>query len=107
MQQPLRITFDGLDHSEAIAERIRAKAADLDRFHSQIMHCQVTVEAAHHSHHKGNLYAVRIQLHLPGKELVVSQTGQKPEHEDVYVAIRDAFAAAVRQLEDYNRKQRP
>jgi len=30
----------------------------------------------------------------------------KQAHEDVYVALRDAFAAASRQLEEYGRIQR-
>ncbi|MGB1548585.1 MAG: HPF/RaiA family ribosome-associated protein, partial [Alphaproteobacteria bacterium] len=43
----------------------------------------------------------------PGKELVVTHSGPKDHaHEDVYVAIRDAFGAAARQLEDHARKLR-
>ena len=44
---------------------------------------------------------------LPGKDVVVDRA--KPTdhaHEDVYVAVRDAFAAAVRRLEDQTRKRR-
>ena len=67
----------------------------------------VVVEAPHRHSHKGKMYHVRIDLSLPGREIVV---GREPEqnhaHEDVYVAIRDAFNAAVRRLEDQTRKMR-
>jgi ribosome-associated translation inhibitor RaiA len=102
MHQPLQITFRGIRHSDAIEARIREKAAELARFDEQIMSCHVTVEAPHHHHHKGNLCAVRMDLRLPGKEIVVD----REHHEDPYVAIRNTFEAAVRQLEDYARRRR-
>jgi cold shock CspA family protein len=65
----------------------------------------VIVEGEHRHHHKGNLFRVRIEIDAPGKELAVTHTGPKDHaHEDVYVALRDAFNAAVRQLEDHVRK---
>jgi ribosome-associated translation inhibitor RaiA len=42
---------------------------------------------------------------VPGKELVVSRDpGDVHAHKDVYVAIRDAFDAAERQLAEHGRK---
>lgn len=102
MQQTLQITFRGLDRSEAIEQRIVEKAEDLGRLHDRIMKCHVTVEAPHNHHYKGNQYVVRLDLRLPDKEIVV---GRQP-HEDVYVAIRDTFEAAGRQLEDHARRRR-
>ncbi|HUU24039.1 MAG TPA: HPF/RaiA family ribosome-associated protein, partial [Methyloceanibacter sp.] len=64
-------------------------------------------EAPHRHHHKGKLYSVHIDISVPGKDLVVDRA--KPldhAHEDVYLAVRDAFNAAVRQLEDYTRRVR-
>ena len=106
MQQPLQITFRGMAHSDAVESRIRLKAAALERFYNHITSCHVTVDAPHQRHHKGNLYAVRIDLQLPDKEIVVGR-GRRHDHahEDVYVAIRDTFDAAVRQLEDYARRR--
>jgi cold shock CspA family protein len=107
MQQPLRITFHGMQHSDFIERRIRQSAAELERFSDQIMSCHVTVEAPHQHHHKGNLYAVRVDIRLPDEQLVVGhQRHQHHAHEDVYVAIRDTFEAAVRRLEDYARTRR-
>jgi len=107
MQIPLQISFRNMDPSPAVEERIRKKAAKLERFHDRIVGCTVVVEAPHRHHHKGKLYNVRIDISVPGKDLVVDRA--KPldhAHEDVYVAIRDAFNAAVRRLEDQTRKMR-
>jgi len=107
MQIPLQISFRNMDPSPAIEERIRKKAAKLERFHNRIIGCSVVVEAPHRHQHKGKLYRVRVDVSVPGKDVVVDRA--KPTdhaHEDVYVAIRDAFDAAARRLEDHARKMR-
>ncbi len=107
MKIPLQISFHGIPHSDAVEAKIREKASKLDRFFSHIMSCRVAVEAEHHHHHQGNLYHIRIDITTPRKELVISKEhNDKQAHEDIYVAIRDAFNAAARQLEDYSRVQR-
>jgi ribosomal subunit interface protein len=107
MQLPLQITFRGMDPSDAVEANVREHAEKLDRFHDRIMSCRVMVEARHQHHQKGNLYHVRVDLTVPGGEVVVSrEPHQHKSHEDVYVAIRDAFDAARRQLEDYTRQRR-
>lgn len=104
MQLPLQVTFRHMDHSEAIEELIRARAAKLDTFAERIQSCRVVVAPAGKHHHNGNLYDVRIDLALPGKEIAVSgATTQHTEAKDLNVALRDAFDAARRQLEDYVR----
>jgi ribosomal subunit interface protein len=107
MQRPLEIRFRKMDTSPAVEARIRKKAAELERFSDRITGCRVTVEQEHRQHHKGNLFRVRVDLDLPGKPLAVTHTGPKDHaHEDVYVAIRDAFNAATRRLEDHVRERR-
>ena len=107
MQIPLQITFRGIPHSDAVETKIREKANKLERFYSHIMSCRVAVESEHHRHHQGNQYHIRIDITTPRKELVISREHHdKKAYEDVYVAIRDAFNAAVRLLEDYARIQR-
>jgi ribosome-associated translation inhibitor RaiA len=65
------------------------------------------VEAPHRHHHKGKLYSVRVDISVPGKDVVVDRAKPSDQrHEDVYVAIRDAFDAAARRLEDEARKMR-
>jgi cold shock CspA family protein len=117
--------------SEAIEAAIREKAAKLDSFYDRIMSCRVLLEAPHRRHHKGKVYHVRIDLTLPGGEIVVkhmpkrltpkkpppgstvdvallesNEPGKYTAHQDVYVAIRDAFDSARRKLQDYARRQR-
>jgi len=107
MQIPLQITFRGIPHSDAVEARIHEKVSKLERFHSHIMGCRVAVESEHHRHHQGNQYHIRIDITTPHKELVISREHHdKKAYEDIYVAIRDAFNAAARQLEDYARVQR-
>jgi cold shock CspA family protein len=131
MEMPLQITFRNMPHSPAIEDNIREKAAKLDSYYERIMGCRVVVEAPHRRHHKGKAYLVRIDLTVPGGELVINRAPKRlsaaklrePEfagkdlaenhepskqaaHEDVYVAIRDAFNSAGRKLQDYARKRR-
>jgi ribosomal subunit interface protein len=105
MRLPLQISFRNMHHSEAVERAIMERAEKLERFSDQIMGCRVVVETRHHRH-QGNLYHVRIDLTLPGREIVV---GREPalHHacEDVFVAVRDAFDAARRRLEDYARRR--
>lgn len=102
MQLPLQITFHGIDRSAAIEAAIREKAAKLEQFHHRIMSCAVVVEVPGRHKQKGKEFVVRIDLKVPGGEIVVNHD----HHEDVYVAVRDAFDAARRKLEDALRRQR-
>ena len=100
MRIPLDIKFHHVDHSEAVVARIREYAERLERLHPGIIRCQVSISQPHQHKHKGELYDVRIRLEVPGQELIVNREGsQNHAHEDVYVAIRDAFNALTRQLE--------
>jgi ribosomal subunit interface protein len=107
MRLPLQITFRGMDPSPAVEAAIRERAERLDRFFGRIMSCHVVVEAPHRHSRKGKLYSVRIDMKVPRGEIAVSRNGPKDHaHEDVYVAIRDAFDAARRRLEDHARTAR-
>ena len=104
---PLNITCRGIESSAALEDAVRKRADKLERFCDDITHCRVVVEKPHKHHHHGNLYHVRIDVTVPGKELVVRRAPEAHHaHEDVYVAIRDAFDAMRRQLEDYVRIRR-
>ncbi|HEY3302714.1 MAG TPA: HPF/RaiA family ribosome-associated protein [Candidatus Binatia bacterium] len=101
------MTFRNMPPSEAIETNIREKAAKLDDFYEKIMGCRVLVEAPHRHHRKGKLYHVRIDLTLPGGEIVIDrEPSLHASHKDIYVAIRDAFDAARRKLQDFARRRR-
>jgi ribosomal subunit interface protein len=107
MQRPLEIVFRGLDSSPAVDTDIHERVAKLEKFHANIISCRVVVEKHHRHHHKGGLFHVRIDLKVPDKELVVSrEPGKHHAHENVYVAVRDAFNAMQRQLEEFAQTRR-
>ena len=102
MRIPLQITIRDIEHSEALETHIRDKASKLDEFFDRIMSCRVVVEVPHKHHQQGKQFNVRIDIGVPGSEIVVN----RDHAEDVYVALRDAFDAAKRQLEEHARKIR-
>lgn len=108
MQIPLQITFHGIDHSDAVETRVREKVGKLEQFFDRITGCKVAIESHHKNtsnlHHKGDAYHVRIDLTVPGSELVVKRDSD--EHEDVYAALKGAFQALERQLKEYVARSR-
>ena len=102
MQLPLQITIRDFPQSEALDARIREKAAKLEEFHPRITSCRVTVEELRKHHQQGRHFQVSLDVRVPGKEIIVNHV----HHEDVYVALRDAFDAAKRQLEEIVRLKR-
>lgn len=105
--EPL-ITFRHMNQDDALEATIRQKVAKLEKFFDQISKCEIVVEAPNAGHHQqGSHYHVRIELHVPGDELVVDRAPEAaPNHEDPAVALRDAFEAAKRMLQEYARKRR-
>lgn len=102
----LQITFRNIDASAAVEAKIRERARELEQFFDRIVSCRVVIEAPNRRRH-GDLFHIRVELKIPGKEIVVKR--DPPEHhahEDIYVAVRDCFDAARRQLEDHVRRRR-
>jgi cold shock CspA family protein len=105
VEKALQVTFRNLDRSPALEADIREHAEKLARFYDGIIGCRVVIEARHKHHQHGNHYHVRVDVAVPGSELVASR--EPDEHHaytDAYVAIRDAFGAMGRQLEDFARR---
>jgi ribosome-associated translation inhibitor RaiA len=130
MDIPLTISFRNMTPSASVENQVREKAEKLGSFCDRITSCRVIVEAPHRHHHKGKAFQVRIDLSVPGKEIVINhapkqlaavkltavsasendlveshEASKQGAHADVYVAIRDAFNAAGRKLQDYVRRQ--
>lgn len=107
MKKPLEIRFRNLEPSEFIEAAVRKRAKQLEHYVGEIISCRVTVESPHKHHHRGNLYHVSVDVRTPGSEVVANRAPDKHHaHEDVYVAIRDAFKAVRRQLQDHVRERR-
>lgn len=102
MRQAAQVSFHGLEPSAALEEAIHRKLQHLERFSDDIVSCRVAVDLLQKHQHQGRPFGVCINLTIPGHELVVSGV----QHEDVYVALRDAFDDMKRQLEDAVRQRR-
>jgi ribosomal subunit interface protein len=101
MRTPLQVTFRNIQTSEAIEAKIRKYVDKLERFYNRIINCKVTIDAPHRHRNKGNIYHVRIDLSIPNTEIVVNRNpSENATHSNMYVALRDAFDAARRQLQD-------
>lgn len=98
----LQITLRDMPNSQALDTHIRDKIRKLEDIFSHVISCRVVVEMPHRHHQQGKEFGVNIDLGVPGTEIVVNRR----HHEDPYVALRDAFDAARRQLEDYVHKLR-
>lgn len=96
------IMFHKLEHSAALETQVREKIQQLEHFFPHLQSCHVTVGLPHKHQHHGVRYEVRITLAVPGAELVVNHQS----NEDVYVALRDAFDAARRRLQDFEGSRR-
>lgn len=99
----LQIKSGEVDMDAETDAYIRERAAHLDQFYDSILTCRVMVEAPVGHHRQGGPFDVQIDLDVPGS--VISVTHQSSDK--LHVAIRQAFEAVQRQLEDYARKQRP
>jgi len=102
MPIPLLITFRDMAHSTALETRILEKVAKLETVCADLANCEVTIEIPHRHKHQGHGFNVRIDAKLPGREVVADAS----HDDDVYIAVRDAFNAARRQLEEIMRIRR-
>ena len=122
---PIQITFRNMEPSAKAEEWIREEGDKLDEFYNRIMGCRVVVELPSRHRRFGSLYHIRIDLTLPGGELVVKrepslrrsiqQTGERKvakhlevnaPHRELRQAINDAFKEMARRVQDYARRQR-
>lgn len=102
MNIPLQISFDGIAHSNALYNAVREKAEKLDHYHRHVVSCRVVLGLAGKHKKHGKQFSAHIDLKVAGSEIAITR-----EHdEDVQIALRDAFDAARRRLEDYARTQR-
>jgi putative sigma-54 modulation protein len=102
MNTPLEIQFNGLEKSEAVEAHIAEKVAWLEKHFDRMTHCRVVLELPHRHEHKSKIYQVKIEVGVPGHApVIVSHEGpENHAHEDVQIAIRDAFNAARRRVDD-------
>jgi len=101
MQVPLELSTRRIDLSPALESELRERAAKLERHYDRITSCRIAVERASHHHQEGGPYRVRVDITVPGSELVANKEG-----EELATTIRDAFQAAERQIEEFSQRRR-
>lgn len=125
MTLALQVTFRNMKHSTEVEDWIRSEAEKLETFYHRIIACRVAIEVPHRHHKKGKPLHIRIDLNLPGKEIVIKRepvvihrapvNGEaavsrhahaKHAHADLELVIHDAFKAAGRRVQDFARRQR-
>lgn len=131
MTIPLKISFRDMPHPKAIENKVRERANKLKTLYGDVLSCRLVLEAPHRDHGKGKAYVARIDIAVPDGKLVINREPKRlavapaahteelenylaeshepskhAAHEDAYVAIRDAFNAAARKLQDYARRRR-
>jgi ribosomal subunit interface protein len=102
MYTPLQISLRGIAPTDKLVKGIRDKAQKLEHFYDRITGCRValTLDARHQ--HQGKQFSVHVGVKVPGGTIEATR-----EHDqNIHVALRDAFDAARRQLEDYARERR-
>jgi len=102
---PLSIVFRNMEASVSVQAGALRHAAKLERKYGRIVSCRVTVEAPPLRQRKGRLFRATVELLLPGREISAKSADEsRHAHEDATAALRDAFAAAERQLQDHVRR---
>ncbi len=107
MTAKVQVTFRDFSPPQLAEERIQERVDRLHKLHPRINSCRVVAETPHRHHHKGTLYLIRIDLTVPGSELVINRDhNDKHAHEDFFVAVRDAFNAMEHKLRSFTQRHR-
>ena len=107
MTHEFQIVFRNIDQTDALVDAVEKRIHKLERYCDQIITGRVVLDSPHNNHHKGKVYSVGLEIRTPSKEVRVNQEQHDNHaHEDLYVAIRDAFNAAERQLKFNDKRLR-
>lgn len=105
MQSDVQVSFRGLPVSDDVQATCWSEAEKLERYYGRITACRVVIEEPHRRHRRGNHYGVRIDLVVPGAELVVNRAPSvRQKDETLPLALHEAFRAARRRLQDHARR---
>jgi ribosome-associated translation inhibitor RaiA len=101
MNTPVEIHFHGIEKSEAIEARVREKVAKLEKHFGRMTSCRVVLEVPHRSPAKPKVYQIKIEMNLPRRRPVVVSHEREGSHanEELLLALRDAFGAALRKVD--------
>ncbi len=102
MQVPAEISYQNCEASEDVRSEVARQVQHLEKFSPRITSCHVAVVGSDKRHRHGGAFKVDLRIAIPQhKDIIVNRSHRDvPEHGHILVAIRDAFSAAQRQIED-------
>jgi len=107
MNHDVQIFFHNIEQSNPLVDAVDKRLRKLMRYCGHILTGRIVIDSPHNHRHKGKVYSVNIDIHFAGYDIRVShEQHDKSEHEDLYVAIRDAFNIAERQFLTKDKKHR-
>lgn len=105
MQIEPEITFRHVEPTTAMEELIVEGIAGLEAVYDHLVTCRIAVELPVRRHQNGNPYRVRVEMSVPGKELVVDRTpDEHAANTDPRQAIGEAFDRARSMLLDFKKQ---
>jgi len=112
----IQVTFRNMTAIADVRKTIESRIQKLESVCKPILSCRVTVEAPANHHRKGDPFHVRIDTTLTDGRIVVKHseamyTGKRDsdttsERKCLMLAVRGAFSAARRKLQDHARLRR-
>jgi ribosome-associated translation inhibitor RaiA len=98
----VEVHFHGIEKSDAVEQRVREKIAKLQRHFERMTSCRVAIEATQRNPQKPKVYQIRIEIGVPRRRPIVIGHERTGSHanEELGLAIRDAFEAAMRKVDD-------
>src|SRR5579863_9881981 len=101
-QVPTQVSFRNMSQPLGLVEQVHEKVPDLEKIYPRLTACRVMIECRNHRHPMGDLFHVRIDVTVPGAELVVSRDpSEQGAYQDLKVIVHTAFDQIRRQLENH------
>ncbi|MFT4763156.1 MAG: putative sigma-54 modulation protein [Oleispira sp.] len=102
----LEISFRDIEHSDGIEQLIRDKAGKISSIYDSITGIRAVVAMPHNHSNKGKLAHVSLEIGLPGETVAITNDNHDNKaHEDMYVAVKDAFEVAQRKVRKIHEKR--
>ncbi len=100
MTMPVEVHFHGVEKSEAVEQRVREKVAKLGKHFERMTSCRVGIEVPQRTALRPKVYQIKIEIGVPRRRPIVvshERVGSNA-NEELGLAIRDAFEAALRKV---------
>lgn len=106
MDVPPEIAFRNVEATPAVEDKILEGIDRLEKVYDRLVSVRIMVEDPNPGRESGNLYHIRIDMGVPGKEIVVHRKPTQDPQEDLPQAVGQAFNVARRRLRKFSEMQR-